>query len=333
MKDESLLEEIGVSLLEETEDNLLGEKNNPAESENTTRQKQLIEQLQKELEAAQKQREEMERRIRELEAEQKKTGEETKRKAEELDNSEPYAVLGNNNKTLTFYYDTNKTARKGLLLNSNQFPLNYYTRSITTIIFDESFSDCHSIYSAKRWFKGMENLTTIKGLNRLNTENITNMNSMFCGCSLLQELDLSNFNTGNVMDMEYMFDGCHFLKKLNLSTFDTTKVKSMARMFSDCSSLQELDLRSFKTNNVTNMRGMFYGCLSLQNINLKSFCTRNVTDMESMFARCCSLKKLDISSFEYKNIHWRGNMFDGVDESIIQRQKSVIRMFRSLFGD
>ena len=75
MKDESLLEEIGDNLLEETGDNLLEEKNNPAESENTTRQKQLIEQLQKELEAAQKQREEMERRTQELEAERKKAAE------------------------------------------------------------------------------------------------------------------------------------------------------------------------------------------------------------------------------------------------------------------
>lgn len=325
MKDESLLEEIG--------DNLLEENSNPAESENTARQNQLIEQLQKELEAAKKQREEMERRIRELEAGQRKTGEETERKAEELANSEPYAVLGNNNKTLTFYYDTKKTARKGLLLNSNQFP-NLNSRSITTIIFDESFSDCHSIYSAERWFEGMEKLTTIKGLNRLNTENITDMYSMFRGCSLLQELDLSNFNTGNVMNMEEMFKGCHFLKKLNLSTFDTTKVKSMARMFRDCSSLQELDLRSFNTINVTDMSGMFYGCLSLQKINLESFRTRNVTGMTGMFARCSSLKKLDISSFEMENLGIMGHdhMFDGVDESIIKRQKSVIRMFRSLFG-
>ena len=69
MKEESLLEEMGESLLEETGDNLLGGNNNPAESENTTRQKQLMEQLQKELEAAKKQREKMERRTQELEAE------------------------------------------------------------------------------------------------------------------------------------------------------------------------------------------------------------------------------------------------------------------------
>lgn len=75
MKEESLLEEMGESLLEETGDNLLEEKNNPAESENTTRQKQLMEQLQKELEAAKKQREEMERRTQELEAERKKAAE------------------------------------------------------------------------------------------------------------------------------------------------------------------------------------------------------------------------------------------------------------------
>ena len=83
MKDDTLLEEIGGSLLEETGenlleetgDNLLEEKNNPAESEKTARQKQLMEQLQKELEAAKKQREEMERRTQELEAERKKAAE------------------------------------------------------------------------------------------------------------------------------------------------------------------------------------------------------------------------------------------------------------------
>lgn len=56
-------------LLEETGDNLLEENSNTAESEKTARQKQLMEQLQKELEAAKKQREKMERRTQELEAE------------------------------------------------------------------------------------------------------------------------------------------------------------------------------------------------------------------------------------------------------------------------
>ena len=73
MKDESLLEEIGENLLEETGDNLLEENSNTAESEDATRQKQLVEQLRKELMAAKKQREKMERRTQKLEAERRVT--------------------------------------------------------------------------------------------------------------------------------------------------------------------------------------------------------------------------------------------------------------------
>ena len=34
------------------------------------------------------------------------------------------------------------------------------------------------------------------------------MHSMFSGCSLLKELDISNFNTNNVNDMIGMFREC-----------------------------------------------------------------------------------------------------------------------------
>ena len=34
------------------------------------------------------------------------------------------------------------------------------------------------------------------------------MNGMFCMCSSLKELNLNNFNTNNVTDMNGMFDGC-----------------------------------------------------------------------------------------------------------------------------
>ena len=34
------------------------------------------------------------------------------------------------------------------------------------------------------------------------------MRHMFCGCSSLKELNLSNFKTNNVTDMIWMFWGC-----------------------------------------------------------------------------------------------------------------------------
>lgn len=42
-------------------------------------------------------------------------------------------------------------------------------------------------------------------LKGLNTTNISNMQQMFYGCSLLTTLDLSSFNTSNVTNMYDMF--------------------------------------------------------------------------------------------------------------------------------
>ena len=47
------------------------------------------------------------------------------------------------------------------------------------------------------------------------------MNSMFSGCELLTNIDLSNFNTQNVINMACMFKGCKNIKNINLSNFNT----------------------------------------------------------------------------------------------------------------
>ena len=59
----------------------------------------------------------------------------------------------------------------------------------------------------------------IKGINKFNTKNVTNMRVMFQACNELLYLDLSNFNTDNVTDMEFMFNECHKLEYLNILNF------------------------------------------------------------------------------------------------------------------
>ena len=85
------------------------------------------------------------------------------------------------------------------------------------------------------------------------TENVTNMNSMFYGCSSLTKLDLSNFNTSSVTDMRYMFENCYKLQTLDLSSFDTSNVQRMFGMFRNCSVLQTLDLSNFFLKNNINL--------------------------------------------------------------------------------
>jgi len=146
-------------------------------------------------------------------------------------------------------------------------------------------------------------------LSNFNARNVTNMSSMFFQCSSLTNIDLSNFNTQNATNMRDMFFNCSLLSKLDLSNFNTQNVTNMSGMFLKCSLLTKLDLSSFNTQNVTDMAYMFYGCSSLTYINLSSFNTQNVTNMCNMFSRCSSLSNIDLSSFNTQNVTNMSCMF------------------------
>ena len=69
-------------------------------------------------------------------------------------------------------------------------------------------SYCFSYFSA---------LTSINGLNLIDTRNATNMMSMFAGSSKLAALDLSSFDTSNVNYMNAMFrSACRTFASLDL---------------------------------------------------------------------------------------------------------------------
>ena len=65
-------------------------------------------------------------------------------------------------------------------------------------------------------------------------------------------------------DSSFMFHGCSLLENIDLSNFDTSNVANMGNMFSDCRSLANLNLSSFNTSKATNLNGMFYCCSSLK---------------------------------------------------------------------
>ena len=146
------------------------------------------------------------------------------------------------------------------------------------------------------------NLKTIDFRNCFDTSNVTDMHSMFAGCSSLTSLDLSGFDTSNVTYMSYMFQMCDNLSNVDLSSFSTSNVTNMRSTFESCGSLIRLDLTSFDTSKVTDMNSMFYECGSLTQLNLTSFDTSKVTDMAFMFTSCNSLISLDLSNFDTSNV-------------------------------
>jgi surface protein len=227
---------------------------------------------------------------------------------------EPYAVLSDNNTTLTFYYDGNKVSRGGMDVGpftETAERWGGHAADITTVVFHSSFSSCTSLTSTGNWFSGCVNLTTITRLENLNTSNVTNMYKMFADCSSLKSLNVSGFDTSNVTDMDWMFAGCSSLKSLDLSNFDTSKLWNLAGLFHGCSSLTSLDVSSFNTSNVQLMPWMFFGCSSLTSLDLSNFDTSNVNDMGNMFDGCSSLKSLDVSHFDTSKATLMGDMFNG----------------------
>ena len=130
--------------------------------------------------------------------------------------------------------------------------------------------------------------------------NITNISNVFCECSSLIDIDLSNFNTNNVTNMRYMFYKCFSLTNIDLSNFNTNNVTNMSGMFFECSSLKNINLSNFNTNNVTNMSGMFFECFSLTNVDLSNFNTNKVTYIRWMFSGCSKLKKENVITNDKK---------------------------------
>ena len=232
--------------------------------------------------------------------------------------TEPYAVFDESTNTLTFKLDNNQPTGVAFALNEGGNTPDwckskddgFNTNTIEKVVFDASFANARPT-SCYKWFYGCKDLTTIKGIQYLNTENVTNMGWMFSNCKALTTLNVSKFDTKNVTNMGYMFYGCKALTTLDVSKFDTKNVTNMGGMFRDCSTLKTLDLSKFDTKNVTNMGGMFRDCSTLKTLDLSNFDTKNVTYMSYMFYGCCALKTLDLSSFYTKNVTYMGYMFYG----------------------
>ncbi|WP_444297748.1 BspA family leucine-rich repeat surface protein, partial [Leyella stercorea] len=120
--------------------------------------------------------------------------------------AESYAVFDEATNTLTFKHDTNKPAGAFALNEGENLPgwykfddnnHSHNANIIKKVIFDTSFANARPT-SCYNWFYGCTDLTTIEGIEYLNTENVTNMSWMFSECSTLTTLDLSNFDTKNV---------------------------------------------------------------------------------------------------------------------------------------
>ena len=217
-------------------------------------------------------------------------------------------------------------------ISFNGIENNVYTTALVSVeklntsnvtVMSGMFRDCRALTSVNitgldtskttnmaEMFRSCNVLLEIKGIENLNTLNVTSMYNMFYGCKSLVSLDLSNLNTLNVTNMYGMFQNCSNLTSLDVSGFNTSKVTDMGNMFQNCNKLTSLDLSGFDTSNVTSMRQMFANCFELSNLNVDNWITDNVNTTYGMFDACKKLTSLGLSKWNVSNVTDSRTMFN-----------------------
>ena len=116
----------------------------------------------------------------------------------------------------------------------------------------------------KGTFYANENLAEVKIVDKISP---ISTSGWFCLCTALTNLDLTNLDTSNVTNMSSMFCGSN-LTILDLSNLDTSNVTNMSSMFYG-SNLTTLDLSNLDTSNVINMNRMFARMYGTNDIRFK----------------------------------------------------------------
>ena len=202
----------------------------------------------------------------------------------------------------TIMYDGNSSnnpilSEKGWQQNGNTWDMDYTNRStITTVTIDGSCKN-FSGTKLKSLFNNFSVLTTINGLENLNTATVQNMDYMFANCSSLTSLDLSSLNTASVTTMIYMFGNCSKLTSLDLSSWNTENVETTNSLFLNCSELTTVDLSGWNTAKLWNTYYMFCDCSKLENIYVgDGWSTAAVTSSDDMFTGCSKLLSMNTAN-------------------------------------
>ena len=182
---------------------------------------------------------------------------------------QPQAYAVQEGSVLTFYYDNQIDEHADAI--TYEIPWGVFdapgwtsNNEITQVVFDPSFKFYDGFNSTASMFNDMRNLSSIEGLEYLNTKKVTTTRYMFAGCSSLTSLNLSNFNTSKANQLWCMFQGCSSLTTLDLTNFDMTNVTDVDNLFDGCSSLKTIFCNDDWSDNSFEYSGnIFSNCYSL----------------------------------------------------------------------
>ncbi len=134
------------------------------------------------------------------------------------------------------------------------------------------------------WFRYLSNVEAID-MSGLDASNVTDMASLFNGCSKLTEIIFPEvFDTSKLTDMNAMFYGCSSLTYVDVTKFDTSHVSNMYGLFANCSSLTSIDLSSFDISRCSDLNDMFKGCTALMTVKAPSTVGTKEAPLPAAFA-------------------------------------------------
>ena len=137
----------------------------------------------------------------------------------------------------------------------------------------------------------------------------------FSYCTKLKKakIDYSYYN-GSTVSMYSYFKGCTLLEEVTLSNFPpiwkSPDAKGLASFFEDCTSLKTVNTDNIlakTTENNISMSLMFKGCSSLSTLNLSHWDVSKVYSIDSMFNDCSSLTTLNLSGLDFSSL---GNSYN-----------------------
>ena len=165
-------------------------------------------------------------------------------------------------------------------------------------------------------------LTTIEGLDSVDTSECWNLSKFFYKCTSLTSIDLSSWDVGNVTNCQQMFGNCTSLASINLSGWNIGKNVSLN---SDGSRRSVYLVKMFE--NIGR---------SLTNLNISNWTCSDTCTLfcDYMFSGVTNLSSLDFSTWKNCCIYKGVGMFNGMTnlQNILGLNNLNMSICESLYG-
>ena len=194
-----------------------------------------------------------------------------------------------------------------------------------------------SIHRMERMFSSCYNLTTIQGLENLNTDNLVQCTYLFENCINLSQstaATFTNLNLSSIEGLQYTFYNCKLLSEINLSNKNLWDCVSLESTFNSCSNLTDINFNNATLGDYVLLSSAFYACTNLTNIDLNFNNEVHIPRMLRTFMICRNITNIDLTKFNLSNCTIFTNVFCGCSNLInVEIPRTIINTENSIAFD